>query len=63
MTALNTCCWQCSQSYKMRCLVCPNCEAVNANQDLTQANAESIDQETVYEKSARWTWPDGRPEL
>ena len=59
----NTRCWQCNQSYNMRCLVCPNCEATNANHDLAQAETESIEQETVYEKSARWAWPDGRPDL
>lgn len=40
------------------------CERKNPTPLMRQA-AENVltSKETVYEKSARWAWPDGRPDL
>jgi rRNA maturation endonuclease Nob1 len=60
----DTLCWRCSREYDPRHAECPHCGAANANHDLEKAQAEmGMREETVYEKSARWAWPDGRPDL
>jgi heme oxygenase len=36
---------------------------MGAIQAMSGPSNPTLREETVYEKSARWTWPDGRPDL
>lgn len=59
-----TLCWKCRHAFAIEVARCPKCNATNANHDLETAEAEmGLRPETVYEKSARWNWPDGRADM